>query len=668
MSSVAVAEPVVNASLPIDATTEELVRRHGESERPRIARGVRAVAARWASVDGDAEAFRRLALDHFVPSTGLAALRDRLESGVSWILGHLYEARRHLRRYTDIRGDRVPSIDDALATFDPAPDLADQWYRQKIAFIALLNLDRPTLDAMLADGPAWPVERWAEARIAQSFGPRIPPELNDRARAVAHAANTFVSEFHIPVGTLVDGRGRRPFEAGRKLIAHWLVREAIKGEYGNPEGLPTQRALARVMGRHVDGTIPRSVMEGRDEGDWDPDRNTIGGKPVADAATVGLRRYEHWLARRDVAFAFDPHHPEHPTAIRRKCELEREIPEREVERVLLELLRHPARRTLAGFLRSRLGRSLEAFDIYLDDFAEALPIADLDRRVRERYPDAAALERALPDLLRGLGFSADDAAFLGANIRVEIARGAGHAVRPGVPSLPAWLRTSCIERGDGGRELGWDGFDTAMHELGHTVEQVISTHEVPRVALRGVPNTACTEAFAFLYQSLGRGVLGLLSPDELRDAFDLDAIQTFAAACQIAGPSLLELRVWNWIYANPTADAAALRRQVLAIADELWVEHYEADFGPDPNHLLAAYQHMVAHPLYLPDYTLGHVISHQIRSHLKDRDLAAETRRICALGRLTPDLWMRRAVGGPISPAALAEDAAAAIARRGAKS
>jgi hypothetical protein len=77
---------------------------------------------------------------------------------------------------------------------------------------------------------------------------------------------------------------------------------------------------------------------------------------------------------------------------------------------------------------------------------------------------------------------------------------------------------------------------------------------------------------------------------------------------------------------------------------------------------------MVAHPLYLPDYTLGHVISHQIRSHLKDRDLAAETRRICALGRLTPDLWMRRAVGGPISPAALAEDAAAAIARRGAKS
>jgi hypothetical protein len=45
------------------------------------------------------------------------------------------------------------------------------------------------------------------------------------------------------------------------------------------------------------------------------------------------------------------------------------------------------------------------------------------------------------------------------------------------------------------------------------------------------------------------------------------------------------------------------------------------------------------------------------------KDLAAETKRICSIGRVTPDLWMRRAVGTGISARPLAEDCAAALAR-----
>ena len=56
---------------------------------------------------------------------------------------------------------------------------------------------------------------------------------------------------------------------------------------------------------------------------------------------------------------------------------------------------------------------------------------------------------------------------------------------------------------------------------------------------------------------------------------------------------------------------------------------------------------MIAHPLYLPDYTLGHMMSHQIRSYMRGKDLAAETKRITSLGCLTPDLWMNRAVASP---------------------
>jgi hypothetical protein len=229
---------------------------------------------------------------------------------------------------------------------------------------------------------------------------------------------------------------------------------------------------------------------------------------------------------------------------------------------------------------------------------------------------------------------------------------------PGMPEYKAWLRTNSLED-----ELGWDGFDIAMHELGHNLEQLYSRNRVPRPALRGVPNNACTEAFAFLYQSLSRKVVGLGPGPGDPDPHDSAAIREALAACQIAGPGLVELYTWRWLYDNPDADAAALRDAVLAYSSEVWDRFYARNFGPDRYHLMGAYQHMVGYPLYLPDYTLGHVISHQIRSHMRGRDLASETKRICSIGRLTPDLWMRRAVGEGIRAEPLMRDAAEAVAR-----
>ncbi len=645
----------------VDAAVERAVARHGAAERDRIAAGARRAAARWTAADGDAAAFADLCERYYVAAPAdRARLLDRFERLVDLTGGHLYEIHRNLRRWSDLRGDDLPGIDDLLATFNPAPDLADQLYAQKLAFVGLLNFDRPVLADMLRDGPGWDVDRWAEARIAQAFGPRIPASVDAAAREVGHAAGTFVSTFHIPVDRLVDADGKRWFEPGRKLVAHWLVREQIKAAYAEPAGLPLQRALMAAMARHVDGTIPRAVMDGTADADWDPAANTLGGAPVDPAATVGPARYDHWLAVFGAARLLDAHCPEHPTAVDRRFNLEREIPEAEVERCLVAMLEHPARAALADLVRRRLGRDLEPFDVYCEDIETALPAAEMDALVRRRFADAAELERRLPEVLAELGFGADEAAFIGTRIRVEVAKGAGHAVRPGQPAYGAWLRTSSLPG-----ELGWDAFDTAMHELGHNVEQLVSTHHVPRPALRGVPNTACTEAFAFLFQSLGRRVVGFASPPGAPDPFDVDAVQTALGACQIAGPALVDLYAWRWLYQNPDADAAALRDTVIRLAAEVWDRHYRAHFGPDRYHTLGAYQHMVAYPLYLPDYALGQIMAHQIRSHMRGRDLASETRRICAIGRITPDLWLRRAVGAGISPSALMDDAAAAVARMG---
>ncbi|MCH2140559.1 MAG: hypothetical protein MK100_05940 [Phycisphaerales bacterium] len=634
---------------------DALIERHGQSSRERIEAGVARVKERWMAVDGDEEALRHFCMDHFVPEgERLDALVARLEIAVEQIGGHLYEMHRTLRRWSDLRGERMDEVDDILATFDPAPDLSDQFYRQKLAFVALLNLDRPTLERMIDEGADWSAAQWAAARICQTFGPRIPQEVADLARDLGHKADTFVSDFHVPVGSLIIDDGTRPFDAERRLIAHWLIREEVRGAYGEDEGLPQQRALMWVMRRHIDGTIPRSIMNGEDLGDWDSGANTIGGN--APGELVGLERYERWLDMFTVARAYDDHHPDHPTAIARKFDLAREIPEDTAERLLLDLLESPARAALADLTQERLGRPLESHDIYFDQIAPSRPVGDLDALVKARFGDHRGLQLGIPELLRDLGFPGGTADFLGNNVQVEIARGAGHAMRPMLPEYGAWLRTNSLDD-----QLGWDGFDTAMHELGHNLEQLCSTHFVPRPALRGVPNTACTEAFAFLYQALAPRILGL--EEDESHTLDCTTVETMLNACQIAGPALLEIHTWRWLYANPDADADSLRTQVLQIAEELWSRHYEAHYGPDPYAILAAYQHMIGYPLYLADYALGHIMSHQIRSHMQGKDLASETHRICAIGRLTPDAWMRIAVGEGIDAKRLGTEAGEACLR-----
>ncbi|MBT5410251.1 MAG: hypothetical protein HOK75_08335 [Phycisphaerae bacterium] len=42
---------------------------------------------------------------------------------------------------------------------------------------------------------------------------------------------------------------------------------------------------------------------------------------------------------------------------------------------------------------------------------------------------------------------------------------------------------------------------------------------------------------------------------------------------------------------------------------------------------------------------------------MRGKDLAEETKRICSIGRLTPDQWMKNAVGSGIKAKQLIDDA-----------
>jgi len=109
------------------------------------------------------------------------------------------------------------------------------------------------------------------------------------------------------------------------------------------------------------------------------------------------------------------------------------------------------------------------------------------------------------------------------------------------------------------------------------------------------------------------------------------------------------MKVWEWLYAHPYATAAQLKEAVVTIAREVWNSYYAGVLGGENETLLGIYSHMIDYPLYLPNYPMGHLINFQIEQQVRGKNLAEEIDRMYLQGSIIPQLWMRKAVGSPIS-------------------
>jgi len=118
---------------------------------------------------------------------------------------------------------------------------------------------------------------------------------------------------------------------------------------------------------------------------------------------------------------------------------------------------------------------------------------------------------------------------------------------------------------------------------------------------------------------------------------------------EIMGVSLVDMQVWNWMYANPNATPAQLKAAVIASAKEVWNKYYAPVFGMKDEPILAVYSHMIDNPLYLPNYPVGHLINFQVDGFMKGKNFASEVDRMFKQGRLIPQVWMKGAVGNEIS-------------------
>ena len=119
------------------------------------------------------------------------------------------------------------------------------------------------------------------------------------------------------------------------------------------------------------------------------------------------------------------------------------------------------------------------------------------------------------------------------------------------------------------------------------------------------------------------------------------------------GVSLVDMKVWQWMYEHPDATAEELKNSVISIAKEVWNTYYAPVFGQKDEPILAVYSHMIDAPLYLSAYPIGHLIQFQFEEYFKDKSIGKEAERIFAMGRLTPQTWMQKAVGNTLSVDAL---------------
>lgn len=629
----------------VSRTISALKEKVGEGQDFRIERGVRQVALLWLESDGSQEEFYEFCLSQFVrDSAQLKTLYDTLERNFETLNGHFHKIEVALKMPLHLSGPAPTEADNIFGAYDVRAHLDDDLFANKVAFITALNFPHYTLAEKAERGESWSRQDWAYARMGDRFVSRVPATLRQAFSSALTANDSYIADYNISASCLIDTLGQKLFPEGVKLISHWGLRDEIKSNYADTvQGLTKQRMIYQVMKRIIDQTIPVQVID-NDLLLWDPYTNTIhrSDGPLGDPPTEDDTRYAHLLETFRIAREIDAYSPHYPTQIERAIDLEMEMTLEDVTQLFESLLTSPMVKAVASHIASRLGRPLEPFDIWYDGF-KARGVMDEDKLTAEttrKYPTPDALKKDLPYILIKLGWTPERARQIAALIEVDPSRGAGHAIGSQMKGDVARLRTRISERG-----MDYKGYNIAIHEFGHNVEQTISMNNVDYYMLNGVPNTGFTEALAFLFQARDLQLLGYKSTTSLDDM----CLDVFWSCYEIMGVSLVDIQVWQWMYANPDATASDLRKAVLSIAKSVWNKYYAGILGGSDETLLAIYSHMLAYPLYLPNYAVGHLIDYQIQHYMEGRPLAQEVERMFSIGRVIPNFWMQQAVGAPVS-------------------
>lgn len=639
----------------IEQAVNKVLEMHPEADSSMVARGAVQVAALWRESDGTEEDYLTLITNSYA---GTDETKKQLYDRMAFILEQCGQSadmlNNTLQEPTTLLGKGDPTqVDWIISGYSPMAHFAEDMFANKIAHICVLNFPHYTLEEKNTLGKEWTRQEWAYARLGDVFSSRVPGNVVANYSQALSEAENYIAGYNIMMHCLRNEQGEQLWTEPMALLSHWNLRDELKSNYADvPNAREKQEMIYQVMLHIIRQEIP-AVVVNNDKLLWCPTTNLVSGDPNSDIKLkVDISRepdtrYQQIINIFRAGQQIDAYRPDAPTHVLRTFNEDLEIPMEEIEALFTQLIESDEIKQVAALIRERLGRDLRPYDIWYDGFKSRSSISEdvLTAETQKRYPTAKVFEKDMPRMLMDLGFASDKAKEIASHIVVEAARGSGHA-RPCVGrEQPARLRTRVGDKG-----MDYKGYNIAVHEFGHNVEEVISLYDIDYYTLAGIPNTGFTEASAFLFQERDLQLLhqSTQSPQQADQLFDM-----IWGMYEIMGVSLVDMCMWQWLYAHPEANAAALREAVIAIASEVWNQYYAPILGEKDSPLLGIYSHMVGYALYLPAYPIGNLVQYQLDEHLANcatpEEWAKEYTRIYQQGCLTPDAWMRGAVGKPMS-------------------
>ena len=630
----------------IENTQKALIEKYGVENNELINRGVKHAASLWRTSDGTSADFESFCLDQYIDNDSIKeAVFNKISNNFESLWGHQNKIILDLNENMHLNNGPYHNIDAMFAAYSPGAHFADDFYSNKIAFVIALNFPPYSLDEKNEIGKEWNSLQWAYARLGDVFTARVPAELSQKIGNAGTGSEIYIAEYNIYMGHLLNNKNEKLFPEDMVLLSHWNLRDEIKSNYANKDnGIEKQDMIYTVMKRIIDQSIPEAVINSGNY-DWNPIENKVyqDGNEVELTAEPDSR-YQEILNNFHALKATDEYYTDYNTFIKRSFSGSKEIPQEEVEKLFDEYLSSPVAKQVGELIKTRLGRDLKPYDIWYDGFKARSSISEdvLNEMTQKKYPNEKALEADLGNILKKLGWEKKRAEFIASKVTVDAARGSGHAWGAQMKAENAHLRTRISGKG-----MDYKGYNIAVHEFGHNVEQTISLHDVDYYMINGVPNTAFTEALAFIFQKRDLQLLGFTNNDANKEY--LQTLDNYWSVFEIMGVSMVDMQVWKWLYANPEANAAQLKEATINIANEVWNKYFAPVYGINDQPILAIYSHMINAPLYLANYSFGHLIDFQIEQYLVGKDFSDEVDRIWSIGQLTPQIWMQKAVGEDIS-------------------
>ena len=612
----------------------------------RFKKGVVQAQKLWNEGDGSDEDFQSFVQDNFY-SEGpkLDTLFEKVQRNLEIIKGHFNKMMLDIKMPVALEWGEITDLDRMFDSYDPSSHLESDLYKNKIAFTVLLNFPYFSLEEKRANEDKWSRKEWAYARLGDLFTSRVKSKLLQDFAKVNSEADAYIYEYYIYMGNIVDDKGNHPFPKEMKLITHWNLRDELKSQYSNDkEGLKKQKLIYSIMQRIITQEIPQKFINSN-EYEWNPITNVLSqNSNVIEFESEPNTRYQKILNQFEVLKEIDDYSPSMSTYIQRKFTGEMEMSIDEVESLFVSFVSSPTVKKVASLIKNRLGRDLQPFDIWYDGFKSRSSIneEDLNKITKKRYPNPEAVKKDLPNILTKFGWTKERAKYITDKIEVDPSRGAGHAWGAVMKGVSARLRTKIAPDG-----MDYKGYNIAVHEFGHNVEQTLSLYDIDYYMLNGVPNTAFTEALAFVFQMRDLELLGMDSKDP--NKHNLYVLDNFWSTYEIMGASLVDQKTWMWLYENPNATKVELNIAVNKISKEIWNKYYAPVFGLENSNILGVYSHMISYPLYLSAYPIGHLIEFQIEQYIRGKNLGTEFERMAKIGRLTPNKWMREATGKNIT-------------------